>query len=394
MTRPSRILVVTTTFPRKLEDNQPRFVLDLCKSISNEYEQLVLAPSAPDCGTESRIEGIAVHRARYFFRRGETLAYGSGILTNLRDKPMRWLLLPFFLMGLVLAIRKELRQFRPDIVHAHWWLPAGLAARLAIATSSSNCKLLITCHGTDYYTLGERYARLRDWVFKRTDTVAMVSAAMRDHAIQHELPGKNLHVAPMGVNLRDVFIPDATTNRRGVLYVGRLVETKGVDDLLTAWTDASTATHAQGLKIIGSGSQLAALQSKARALGVSESVQFLGAVTHQELAPYYQQAALLVFPSIGQEGLGLAAIEAMGCGCPVLASEVRSLADVITDGKTGFTYAMGDTAALAQRLDELVSSPERCSEVAELGRELATSRFDWSVVGANYESLYGDLINR
>lgn len=394
MNRASRILVVTTTFPRRQEDNQPRFVLDLCKSISNEFEQLVLAPSAPDCDAKSSIEGIAVHRVRYFLRRSETLAYGSGILANLRDKPIRWLLLPFFLVGLVLAIRKELRQFRPDIVHAHWWLPAGLAARLAIATSRFDCKLLITCHGTDYYTLGERFARLRNWVFKRSDTVAMVSSAMRDHAIQHKLPVRSLHVAPMGVNLRDLFVPGATADRRGVLYVGRLVEAKGVEDLLGAWAAASTTTQAQGLQIIGSGSQLAALQSKARALGMSDSVQFLGAVSHRELAPYYQQTALLVFPSIGQEGLGLAAIEAMGCGCPVLASEVRSLADVITDGETGFTYPIGDTATLTQKLDELLLSPERCSEVAERGRALATSRFDWSVVGANYGSLYANLTSR
>jgi glycosyltransferase involved in cell wall biosynthesis len=386
-----KVLVITTTFPRRSSDDQPRFVLDLCKSLPGENEQRVLAPSAPGLPVDDSIEGVPVRRFRYFFNRAETLAYGSGISANLKEKPLRWLLVPFFLFGLVLAIRKELGQFRPDIVHAHWWLPAGLAARLAIAGSGGRHRLLITCHGTDYFVLGERFARLLRWVLRRADTVAMVSPAMRDHGIGQGLPDEKLRVAPMGVDLEERFTPGAATERRGVLYVGRLVAPKGVDDLLAGWAGASDAVRDQGLRIIGSGNQQDRLLALARSLGVSDSVSFLGAVAHDDLPKHYRQASLLVFPSPGQEGLGLVAIEAMACNCPVLVSDTRSLADVIVDGQTGFVYPTGDTEALARRLDELLNSAKLCRQVGERGGNAIRSRFDWPVVGEKYRSLYDEL---
>jgi glycosyltransferase involved in cell wall biosynthesis len=72
---------------------------------------------------------------------------------------------------------------------------------------------------------------------------------------------------------------------------------------------------------------------------------------------------------------------------------VRSLEDVIIEGQTGFVYPMGDTATLAQRLDELVSSPARCGEVAERGGDAVRARFDWATVGDRYRSLYDNLLD-
>ena len=397
MTGGRKVLVVTTTFPRRNGDDQPRFVLDLCKSLRGDYEQLVLAPSAPGCSVDECVEGVKVKRFRYFFKQAETLAYGTGILGNLKSAPVRWLLVPFFLFGLMIAIRKELRRFDPDIVHAHWWLPSGLAATLALATTRTDCRLLITCHGADYFVLGERFGGLRRRVFDRADAVAMVSPAMRDHAIRRGLPEEKLSIAPMGVNLSEHFKPSKVKERRGVLYVGRLVEKKGVADLLAGWAAASEEVRAQGLTIIGSGFQQDSLLALAESLGVSDTVAFLGAIAHEDLPAHYQRAALLVFPSIissenDQEGLGLVAVEAMACGCPVLASDIPSLADVIVEGQTGFVFPMGNQAALTRRLDELVSSPKHCREVAERGGEIARARFGWTAVGDKYQSLYEGLI--
>jgi len=393
VTRDTRILVVTTTFPRCDSDDQPRFVLDLCKSLPDNFQQLVLAPSAPNTEVQGEVEGVRVQRFRYFFRRVESLAYGSGILANLRARPVRWLLLPFFLIGMVLSLRSMLRQFQPDIVHAHWWMPAGLAAKIAIATTEGDFRLLITCHGTDYYVLGERFARMRRWVFGSAGAIAMVSPAMRDHAVAQGIPGDKIHVAPMGVDLRDRFVPGSNANRRGILYVGRLVAEKGVDDLLIAWAETSQLVRSQGLTIVGDGSDREMLQELSMSLGVADSVTFSGALTHRDLPACYQQAALLVFPSSGQEGLGLVPIEAMGCDCPVLAADVSSLADVVVDGRTGFTYPGGDSTALAQRLDELITAGNLRATIAVQGGQMVRSKFDWAVAGQKYQTLYESLLS-
>jgi glycosyltransferase involved in cell wall biosynthesis len=334
-----KALVIATTFPHHTDDGQPRFVLDLCKSVPDNVEQLVLTPSAPGLSADDHVEGIHVRRFRYFFKRAETLAYGSGMLANVKANPARWLLLPFLLVGMVLGIRRELRRYRPDVVHAHWWFPGGLAAKLALATSRDNAKLLTTCHGADYFVVGERLPRLRRWVLNGSDAVAMVSPAMRDHALQRGLPADKMHVASMGVALREHFTPGETEQRHGVLYVGRLVEKKGVGDLIRGWAKAGELATAQGLTIIGSGQQEEGLRALSESLGVSDSIDFHGRVTHENLPEYFRRAALLVFPSIvspdnDQEGLGLVAVEAMGCDCPVLASDVRSLSDVILEGDT------------------------------------------------------------
>jgi glycosyltransferase involved in cell wall biosynthesis len=292
----------------------------------------------------------------------------------------------------VLAIRKELRNFRPDIVHAHWWMPAGFAAKIAIATTAGDFRLLITCHGTDYYVLGERFSRLRRWVFAGADAIAVVSPAMREHAVARNLFEDKIHVAPMGVDLRSRFVPDKNKDRRGVLYVGRLVAGKGVDDLLNAWAATSAPVRSQGLTIIGDGSQRSAMQNLSESLSVTDSVTFLGPVTHDDLPAYYQQAALLVFPSAGKEGLGLVAIEAMGCDCPVLTSDTGSLADVVVEGQTGFVYPMGNATAMAQRLNELVAAQEFCTKIGVQGGNAVRSRFDWTVTGQTYQGLYEGLL--
>ena len=389
--------MVTTTFPQHSGDSQPRFVLNLCQSIPGNYEQRVLAPSARGCATDEMMDGIRVRRFRYFLNRFENLAYGSGILGNLKANPLRWLLVPFFLCGLLIAIRRELRQFDPDIVHTHWWFPAGLVAKLAIASTNRDSRLLVTCHGADYYVLGERLPALRRWVFKHADAVTVVSPAMKKHAAAQSLPTEKISVAPMGAHLADQFTSDANSVRRGVLYVGRLVEKKGVDILLRGWANASATVRAQGLTIIGSGLQRDALRSLAERLGISDSVTFHGSIAHDKLPEFYQAAALLVFPSTissdnDQEGLGLVAIEAMGCSCPVLASDISSLEDIIIESETGFVSPMGDTESLARRLDELLAAPELCGQVAERGRDAVLSRFDWVVVGNNYRLLYDALL--
>lgn len=390
------MLVVATTFPRHEGDDQPRFVADLCASLPTGYRQRVLVPSADLCPSNDNVQGIDVKRFRYFLRRWETLAYGSGILGNLRERPVRWLLVPFFLCGLAIALRREVRRFEPDIIHAHWWFPAGLMAGLLLATTNRSCKLLTTCHGADYYVLGERLPRLRRWVFGRSDKVAVVSEAMRDHAIKQDLPEEKLVVAPMGVDLSKSFRPIMKQERQGVLYVGRLVEKKGVDVLLSGWAAAPEHVRNQGLTLIGSGNNKDSLVALAESLGISQSVNFVGPVPHSGLPAYYQRARLLVFPSIispdnDQEGLGLVAIEAMGCDCPVLVSDIASLSDVILDGETGFVFPMGDSESLARRLTELLSSNELCKEVAERGGRYVRSRFDWSSVGEKYSSLYSEM---
>ena len=99
-----RVLVVTSTLPRWSGDTEPAFVLDLCRALATRYEVVALAPHCRGAERLERQPGLEVRRFRYFLERGEVLAYEGGILPKLRRRPWLWLLVPWFFLGLVMAV--------------------------------------------------------------------------------------------------------------------------------------------------------------------------------------------------------------------------------------------------------------------------------------------------
>ena len=108
-TERKKILVMTSTFPRWKGDHAPNFVFELCLHLSSDFEITVLAPHAPGASTDEIIDGIRVARFRYFFEWGESLAYNGGILPNLRSNPLRYAIVPGFLLLQLIALIRLLK---------------------------------------------------------------------------------------------------------------------------------------------------------------------------------------------------------------------------------------------------------------------------------------------
>lgn len=397
MTTLAKLLIVATTFPHRSDSQQPRFVLDLCKSVSATFQQRVIVPSGTGLVPVEIVEDLDVRRFRYFLKKKETLAYGSGIMANLKSQPLRWALLPFFMMSIVLATARQVRKYKPDVIHAHWWFPAGFAVVIALKLIRSECPLVVTCHGGDYYVVGKKFPRLMRWVLQQSDLIAMVSTAMLKDAISAGINSAKLQRSPMGVDLSKRFF---TTDgkREGVIYVGRLVEKKGVDVLLRAWSLCPESVRRNGLTIIGDGEQQHYLLALADRLAITDTVRFASPVSHEKLPEVLNSAKLLVFPSVvaednDQEGLGLVPIEAMGCGCPVLASDIPPLHDVIETGVNGEFFEMGNEHQLAKSLTELMSNKSQLQEYSENGRSSVLHQYDWPRIGETYSSMYQQLID-
>ena len=126
-----KILVLTSTFPRWKDDVEPPFVYELSRRLNSKYSVHILAPHASGTAAEEYFDGMRVTRYRYFFPRWESLAYHGGILANLKQNPLRYLLIPFFLIGQLVALVRLLRNCRYDCIHAHWLIPQGLIAIIA-----------------------------------------------------------------------------------------------------------------------------------------------------------------------------------------------------------------------------------------------------------------------
>ena len=384
-----RILFVTHSFPRFRGDVAGAFILRLARALADGGTEVrVLAPSAPRLANVETIEGIAVRRFRYAPKKWETLAYTGTMAEQVGDSFRGKAALAGMLSRGALAVRSAAAEFAPDVIHAHWWFPAGL---LAFGSLSSK-PLVTTMHGSDV-----RLARRSAWapvlfrrVMARSSAVTAVSSYLASEA-QSMATGLNVAVEPMPVNV-ELFAPGAgaTAGSRSpdrFLFVGRLNEQKGIALLLQALAASESGAS---LDVVGDGDDRAALESMARTLGVAARVRWLGAQSQEQLVPLYRAATAVVIPSEG-EGLGLVAVEAQLCETPVIAFRSGGLPDVVSDGATGLLTPPGDVSALAAAMDAVLARDDRGASLGKAGRDAALARFSPNVVASHYASIYENV---
>lgn len=390
--RQRRLLVLSSTYPRWQGDPEPAFVHELAQRLVGRFEVRVIAPHADGAAREETLDGVHVCRYRYAPASMETLVNNGGILTNLRRSSWKWLLVPSFLFAQWWVLRRVMRDFRPDVAHAHWLLPQGLIAAQAIGM----VPVLVTSHGADLFGLrGALFGWLRKRVIRRVAVLSVVSRAMRQRVLV-EAPGARVAVLPMGVDVGRQFCPDASERSQvELLFVGRLVEKKGLLHLIQAMPAILKSCPDTSLTVIGFGPEQEKLESCAIELGLQEKIRFLGALPQQALPAYYRRASLFVAPFVeadngDQEGLGLVVAEAMACGCPVLVGDVPGVRDLI-DGKTGMRVDASDHVALAAAIADLLRNNDYRRQLAAEGRAHVLQHYAWPSVVEKYAQLLETL---
>ena len=316
-----RVAVLTTSYPRSAGDAAGRFVADAVDHVRAR-------------GVE--VEVVGPQQYRHY-----GIAYGHGMLGNLRRRPWLALLVPALLAGFVRAARRV----DADLLHAHW-LPAGWVAE------RSGRPYVVQVWGTDV-----ELARRAPWLARRVLRGArLVIAASNDLAERaRALGAREVRVIPSGVELPERVGTEAEPAE--VLYAGRLSPEKGVLELLDA---------AQGLNLVVAGDG-----------PLRDRVPFArGFVQHDELQKLYARAAVVACPS-RREGFGVACLEAMAHGRPVVATHVGGLLDLVVDGETGIVVPPRDPAALRSALERLLANPELRRKLGAAGRERARTHFSW-----------------
>ncbi len=319
----------------------------------------------------------------------ERLAYGGGMLANVRSQRWLWLVLPFYLLGLLLAAMGQVLGGRIQVVHAHWIVPQGLVAVLLKKLLLwRKLSVVLTAHGSDLRAdMGGLGRRVLQWTMRQADALAVVSEDMRQLAIALGVPEGRVMVASMGVDMKAFSPPLADSPRKDLLYVGRLVEEKGVIYLLEAFSRLAPLHPDLRLRIVGDGPLRPALEAMAQLLGIALRIEFLGARAPRDIPGFFRKAAVFVMPSI-QEGLGLVAAEALACGCPVVAHDIAGVRDLVRAGETGIMVMPRDVSALAAAIDGLLRDPVRAAQLAEAGRQHIVSQYSWQAVAARYARLY------
>jgi glycosyltransferase involved in cell wall biosynthesis len=335
-----RVLVLTTSYPRGPGDVAGLFIADAVERLRERgVEVEVVSPADfPHFG----------------------LAYGSGIVGNLRRRPWLALLLPAFLLWFAVAAARAARG--TDLVHAHW-LPSAAVALL------TRKPVVAQVWGTDV-ELARRAPWLARVVLRRARVVVAPSTVLAGAA--RELGARAVAVIPSGVDVADEI--GAEDEPPFVLYAGRLSPEKGVLELVEA-------ANGIPLVIVGDG-PLREHVPGAR-----------GFVAHDELLKLYGRAAVVAVPSY-REGFGVVCAEAMAHGRPVVASAVGGLLDLVSDGVTGIHVPPGDVPALRAALERLLADRELRRRLGEAGRERVRERFSWSAVTDSTLAAYADALRR
>jgi glycosyltransferase involved in cell wall biosynthesis len=219
---------------------------------------------------------------------------------------------------------------------------------------------------------------------------------MRHEAARIGLDPPSIEVVPMGADLRDRFVASDAADRSGnvLLFVGRLVPKKGLPHLLDAMPLILARRPDTVLQIAGFGPERAALEAQAAALGIGTSVRFLGALPQQALPRLYRQAAVFVAPFVrdasgDQEGLPVALMEAIGCGCPAVVGDVAGVRDLLGDEAQRIAVDPLDRQALAGAVLDVLEHPGQAALRASALREVAAERVDWEQIAAGYAAIIG-----
>lgn len=303
-----RVVFLTHNYPRFAGDVSGSFLATLAGGLRDRgHDVRVIAPSDQGQAGEPALDGIPVQRVRYAAAATETLAYRGTMADAARTPAGAWRA-----WSLIHALRRAARAALDegaDVIHAHWWVPAGLAAPRGVP-------LVITLHGTDAGLL-ERSAvarRLARPLLRRAQVVTAVSAhaaGQVTRATGRDIPSSCIQPMPVDVSRYGA----AGTGGGGMVAVARLTRQKRIDLALRA---LALAPDLPSLAIVGAGPEREGLEALARDLGVEGRVRFLGAVPPGEVVTLMQRADLALFPAIG-EGFGLAAAEAFMAGVPVVA---------------------------------------------------------------------------
>ncbi len=385
-----RLLVLASTFPARPDDGTPAFVADLAVAQSSDFDTVVVTPRVPGSRARESWSGVEVRRYRFFPRRWEDLAAGA-ILENLRSRPSRWLQVPFLFAAGALAVRRAVRDTAPDVVHVHWIIPQGLMA----LAGSRRQPWLVTTQGGDLYALTSSFARwLKRRVLRRAGLVTVMNAEMGERVVGLGVPADRVRVLSMGVALDRMPAPGPERVPGRLIFVGRLVEKKGLAHLLDALRNVPAGIE-WSLEVVGDGPLRAELEQRAAPLG--DRVVFLGQRSSEDLGHRLVRASVAAFPSVrarsgDQDGLPVSLLEALATGTPVLASDLPGLADAVTGGDepAGLVVAPGDTAGLTAAVVRLLADDDARERMGRAAARRATE-FSAGAIGARYVTLLHEV---
>ena len=303
---------------------------------------------------------------------------------------------PPYTLALAAKMAEVADEVGLDVIHAHYAIPHAVCAYLAKqVAASTKLRVVTTLHGTDITLVGsdQSFRTLTRFGIDQSDGVTAVSEFLRQKTVEVFHPRRSIHVIPnfvdttryaprdRGVCRRERF---AKKGERILVHISNFRPSKRVEDVIRVFAAVRREVPSV-LLMVGDGADRTKSREVAVELGVERYIRYLGQLDAVE--DVLSTGDLFILTS-ANESFGLAALEAMSSGVPVIGTTAEGLPELIQQGETGFLLPVGDVPGMARRAIEILSDAERHAAMGQKARQVAIDKYEASRVVPMYEELY------
>lgn len=388
---PKRVLMLAWEYPPRVIGGLSRVVWALSRQLVKDgLEVHVVTADHPGTEEYSLDDGVHVHRVKS--------------QTDATPDFLTWVArLNVGMLQYAIRLHQEVKF---DVIHAHDWMVTDAAW---VMKTGFGLPLVSTIHATEQGRMGgsihtdmQRYVNQLEWRLTFESGRVIVNSHHMRGELQHlfNLPADKIRMIPNGTDpshfdfdfdphpLRNQY---ARAEQKIVLYVGRLVNEKGVQVLLEAAPQVLQNYPGTQFLIVGTGYFMDELKGRAHHLGVDHNVKFLGYVGDEELLKLYKIADIVAIPSL-YEPFGIVALEAMAAQVPAVVSDVGGLRDFVRHMETGITTYAGNPQSLAWGLLEVLRNPGLAETIRRNALESVHKVYNWKVISDQTYSVYQELV--
>ena len=383
-----KILMLTWEYPPRIVGGISKVVYDLSHKMVKEGNEVTVVTYKDGDNVKyyENDKGVEVYRVDNYMIRAN----------NFIDWIMQ---LNFNMITKVNEIINKNGKF--DVIHAHDWLVSYSAKSIK---ESYNISLISTIHATEsgrnsgIHDETQRYINDSEWMLTYESSEVIVNSNYMKNEVQKlfGLPYDKINVIPNGVNLQlfsnvnidyDFRRQYAMDNEKIILYVGRLVYEKGIQNLIAAMPKILDRYHDSKLIICGRGGMIDELREQVKYLGIDNKVYFAGYCDSKKMQKMYKCADVAVFPST-YEPFGIVAIESMLSGTPTIVSDVGGLNEIVEHGVTGMKSYAGNANSIADSVLALLFDPKLCANISQNAIKKVKENYNWAKITDNTYYVY------
>ena len=386
-----KILMLTWEYPPRIVGGISRVVHDLShRMIKDGHEVTVITYKDGNTPYFEDDKGVKVYRVdNYMINPNNFIDWIMQLNFNMIAK----------------ANELIIKQGKFDVIHAHDWLVTYAAKSLK---ESHNMPIVATIHATEngrnsgIHDETQRYINDTEWLLTYESTEVIVNSNYMKNELQRNfgLPFEKINVIPNGINLNnftgierdyDFRRQFAMDNEKIILYVGRLVYEKGIQNLIGAMPKILSNYHDAKLVICGRGGMMEELKQEARNLGIENKVYFAGYCDSKKVQKMYKCADLAVFPST-YEPFGIVALEAMLAGIPTVVSDVGGLNEIVEHGVDGMKSYAGNSNSIADSVLALLFDAKLCNAISKSAVKKVKEQYNWNKIAQDTHYVYEQAI--